>query len=195
MTLKWHIIRTEPRAEYLAAGELRREGLEVYFPRVKVIQPRTGHTDTPLFPGYLFLRCDPDSDGWPVFRPIHRVLGWVGFGGEVPSVPDEFVDELEQRLTKGGDQGVWHRFRPGELVRVVSQSLESLAEVVEEAKSPNARVKVLLEFMGRMVPAQVPWMNLQPVESQPHLAARPPRRTRGNGRWVRGFKTYAGANA
>ena len=70
MALEWRVIRTEPRAEYLAAQELGRDGFEVLFPRVKVTQPRKGHSDMPLFPGYLFLRCDADTGAWPVFRPV-----------------------------------------------------------------------------------------------------------------------------
>lgn len=196
MALKWRVIRTEPRAEYLAAGELGREGFEVFFPRVIVAHPRLGHTDTPLFPGYLFLRCDPDADGWPVFRPAHRVLGWVRFGGEVPSLPEEFVGDLNRRLeSANGGEGLWRRFRPGEVVRVVSDSIEGFAQVVEEAKSPRARAKVLLEFMGRLVQAQVPWDSLRPVANESYGTYRQLRRTRGKGRWIRGFGSYAGAGA
>ena len=43
------------------------------------------------------------------------------------------------------------------------------------------------EFMGRLIQAQVPWSDLQPVQDRPPEKARIPRRTRGQGRWVRGF--------
>ena len=55
-TAAWHIIRTKPRAEYMAARELDRDGFEIFFPRIKVAQPRVGHTDDPLFPGYLLIK-------------------------------------------------------------------------------------------------------------------------------------------
>lgn len=192
MGLGWYVARTEPRAEALAADELKRDGLAVFAPRVRAINPKRGHEEVPLFPGYLFVRCDPQTDGWPVFRPLHRILGWVNFGGDVPSLPDELVNELRDRLEVISSQGgMWRYFQPGEKVRVVSQSLEGLAEVVDHAKSPEARVKVLLEFMGRRVPAQVPWQNLLPVEPEPFIRPTikptPPRRTRGRGRWIGGF--------
>lgn len=196
MTAEWYVIRTEPRAEYLAAGELTRDGFEIFFPRVQVTLPRTGHVDTPLFPGYLFLRCDPGTDNWPTFRPGHRISGWVRYGGEIPSVPDEAVDELRQRLlgirTEGG---LWRRFMPGEKVQVVSGSMEGIAEVLEETKSPQANVRVLLQFMGGFVHAQVPWDSLRPMDNEPIERTRLPRRTRGGGRWVRGFGARASAAA
>jgi len=111
----------------------------------------------------------------------------LSFGDVTPSIPDDVVDDLRQRVDSlNGDHGLWRKYRVGETVRVVSETLESLAEVVEEAKSPQAKALVLLQFMGRLVPTRVPWANLQPVEKQPEEKVRLPRRTRGRGRWVKG---------
>ena len=188
MARQWYIVRTKPRAEYLAAEELGRDGFETFFPQAKSPHNRISHADTPLFPGYLFLRVDLDGDGRYSFHQRHHLLGWVSFGGEIPSVPDEAVSALRERVAaidSGG--GLWRRYRPGEKVRIVSNKIESLAEVIEEAKSPQARVRVLLSFMGRLVSAQVPWENLQPIEEPPMETNRSPRRTRGRGRWIQGF--------
>lgn len=194
MSYRWYVIRTQPRAEYLAADELERDEVEIFFPRVKTPHPRFGHEDMPLFPGYLFLRCDPEEEGWPTFRPRHRVLGWVGFEGVVPSIPDRAVGELRERLDGiGREGGLWRRFRCGERVEVISNGIESVAQVVEEAKSPQGRVKVLLSFMGRLVSAQVPWESLRSWEEHPWEAHRAPRRTRGRGRWIGGQGATAAA--
>ena len=188
MAHRWYAARTRPQAEFLAATELERDGFNIFFPIVKDPKPRKGHTDTPLFPGYLFLSCDPEGEGWPLFRPRHRIAGWVNFEGEIPSLPDEAMAELRQRLNYlNREGGLWRRYQPGETVHVVSGSMESLAEVVEEAKSPQARVRVLLHFMGRLVQAQVPWENLRAVEKPDVAIQHAPRRTRGRARWNRGF--------
>jgi transcriptional antiterminator RfaH len=189
MSLRWYVIRTEPRSELLAANELSRDGFQVYLPRVRSPLPSHDSPESPLFPGYLFLQCDPDNEGWPLFRRSHRVAGLVNFGGEIPSLPDDVVTKLKEFLD-GVNQhgGLWRRFRQGEQVRVTSKSLECLAEVMEESKSPHARVNVVLNFMGRMIRAQVPWNDLRPIEEQPQEKPRSPRRTRGGNRWVRGFR-------
>lgn len=91
-----------------------------------------------------------------------HVYGWVCFGGIVPKIPDEVIAKLEHQIESiNQDGGLWTRFQPGQMVHVVSTTLQGLAEVVEEAKSPQHRVRVLLEFMGSMVSAQVPWENLR----------------------------------
>ena len=188
MARSWYVLRVEPRAEYLAAAELGRDQFEIFFPRVNSPHHRIGRPDTPLFPGYLFLRCDPQAGGWPTFRLAHRVAGWVSFGGVIPPIPDDVMIQLARRVAEINEaKGLWRRFRQGETVQVVSNSIQGLAQVVEEAKSPQARAKVLLEFMGRMVQAQVPWGHLRAIEDNPREPQRVPRRTRGGGRWIRGY--------
>ena len=196
MASNWYVLRTEPRAEYLAATELGDDGFEVFFPRVTSPNNRVGHDDVPLFPAYLFLRCDPEADGWPFFRLRHRVAGWVRFGGVVPTIPDEVIAELEQRVEGvNSGMGLWRQYKQGERVFVVSHGMEDLAEIVEEAKSPQANARVLLQFMGRLVQAQVPWADLRPVPDHVSESRYLPRRTRGRGRWIRGFGPRAAVGA
>jgi transcriptional antiterminator RfaH len=186
---KWYVIRTQPQADHLAALELRQAGYEIFSPTVKDLHPKKGNDHTPLFPGYIFLHWNLEGRGRPSFQAAPHVAGWVSFDGEVPCVPDEVVADLAHRVESiNSHGGLWRRFKCGEKVRVVSRVVQTLAEVVEEPRSPQSRVKVLMEFMGRLVSAQVPWENLQPVESTVGNGHSPSsRRTRGRGRWIRGF--------
>ena len=194
MAAHWFILTTQPRSEFKAAHELGRDSFQVFFPKVKTVHPRAGHQEIPMFPGYVFLRCDPESDGWPSFRPAHRIANWVSFGGEVPWLTDEIVEDLKERSESINQEGgLWYRYKAGERVQVASGSLEGIAEVIEAAKSPHASVQVLLKFMGGMVRAKIPWENLRPIQEQlpighPVASPRPPRRTRGKGRWNNQFR-------
>ena len=183
MGLGWYVLRTMPRLEYLAEKELRQDGFEVFSPRVNHPSQPTIGTEAPLFPGYLFLRCDPESNGWPSFRLAHRVIGWVRFGGVIPSLPDSAIDAIIEQLENSG-QGLWKRFEKGEKVYVNSGGLECFAEVLEATRSPQSRSRVLVHFMNRLVQAQIPWEDLSPIHDHPNEIQRLPRRTRGRGRWI-----------
>ena len=198
MSLRWYVIRTKAQSERLAASSLERDGLELFFPLVQTPLPGAAPTLVPLFPGYLFVHYDMEEGNAQMARRLPGILGWVRFNGVAPPVPDDEVANLADRvesINSGG--GLWTRFRPGDKVRVVTGKLEGLAEIVEEAKSPESRVKVLMEFMGRQVPAEIPWHSLS--ASQEHSGRnthrRRPRRTRGGGRWVRGFRPEPAAIA
>jgi len=189
---RWYVVRTKPQAESLAAGELERDGIEVFSPLVQKLHVHARPSLAPLFPGYIFLRCDSESEGWPAFRFGQHLLGFVNFGGEVPWLPNETIDDLKQRCdTLNQHGGIWRRYQPGDRVRIISSSIQSLAQVVEDGKTPESRVKVLLEFLDRLVPAQVPRENLEPVEEASGNKIHAPRRTRGRGRWLQGFGSRA----
>ena len=194
MGKRWYCARIRAKCEFLAAKELSLVGWEVYSPRIKAPHLRIGQSDTPLFPGYLFVRLDPDKDGWPSLQAVRHILGWVTFESDTAWLPDQVIEELKERVKAiHGEGGLWQRFQRGEKVRVVTNNLDTLAQVIEEASSPQGRAKVLMEFMGRLVQAQVPWENLRPARSGTVEVHRPPRRTRGGGRWVRSFKPTSGA--
>ncbi|MDA1349482.1 MAG: hypothetical protein O3A47_11570 [Chloroflexi bacterium] len=190
MSKAWYVLRTKPQSDHIAAGNLARQGFEVFFPEVVVPQPGTRQPKVPLFPGYLFIRLHTDDDVWPVVNLVPGVMGWVRVDGHIPTVPDEVVHELVERVEAiDGGGGLWTRFKAGQTVRVVSGKIESLARVLEEPKSPDSRVRVLLEFMGRQIPSDVPWHDIRAIDGESGVAprGRRPRRTRGGGRWIRGF--------
>ena len=187
MAEHWYVIRTKPRSEALAGAEMERSGYEVLLPLVEESSPLRGRTVAPMFPGYVFLRCGDGTTEFPSLSLRSHMLGWVNFGGTIPTVPDEIIDALKEQLDVIGQEGgLWKQYEAGEMVEVLSGNVQSMARVVEAPKSPQAKVKVLMEFMGRLVPAHVPWENLRQSNQTEIRAARRERRTRGGGRWVRG---------
>jgi len=196
MGSNWYVVRTEPRAEFIATKELERDGYDVFLPLIVETNSQPGRTESPLFPGYLFLRCDSHAELWPTFRLAHRVTDWVHFGSEVPSISESDMVVLKERLDRINKQGGnLKKITPGEIVRIDTGHFQGLAEVLTAGKSPQSRANVMLQFMGRRVPAQVPWESLEPVEDRPEEISHAPRRTRGKGRRVSNFRPMPGITA
>ena len=189
MAHQWYVARTKPLAEYTAASTLEHSGFQVFAPCALTLSPRAGHPDTPLFPGYLFLRCNLKED-WTSVRQVPQIRGLVRFEGQPRPVPDEVIAELAQRVNAFNETGgLRTHYLPGDRVRVMFGATEALAKVTEETKSPQARVGVLMEFFGGSVRAQVPWQNLRLADGFTlHESEKATRRTRGRGRWIRGFE-------
>ena len=185
MSLKWHVIRTEPKGESRVAASLISEGIDIYLPKINHI----GGPSIPLFPGYLFVKCDLDSYGLLNSGLPQGILGWVRFGQEVPAIPEESMTELIEHVRGiNSYNGIWHKFEVGEKAGFESGSFSGSAQILDEAKNPRGRVRVLLEFMGRFVNAQVPYAMLKPlseVDQRLKGQHKLPRRTRGGGRRVK----------
>ena len=186
--MSWYVLRTKPRSDKMAAENLGKNGYNVFFPEVDIPITSEMYKRTPLFPGYLFICLDPQKS-WPLIDLVPGVMGWLRVDGKIPSIGEEVISELRERVKFiADDGGLWTKFKAGQIVRVVSGKLEGLARVVEEPRSPESTVRVLLEMMGRHVPSQVPWHHIQVVGSKLNekVINRPARRTRGKGRWIKG---------
>lgn len=187
---RWYVIRTNPQSEHIAAASLEREGLSVFFPEIRRTLPRENCKLTPMFPGYIFLRCEVSKIDCPPIHLLPGISGWVRFGGISPPVPDKVMISLMKLVeTINSGEGLWNKYKSGEIVRVVSANMDSLAQVIDEPRSPQDRIRVLLQFMDRLVPTQVAWQDLRPLglEQDTDDKARLSRRTRGRGRWIQGF--------
>ena len=97
----WYCLRTQTKREHLAAASLRQvEGIEVVCPRLRYTKvTRRGKLwwVEPLFPGYLLARF--------ALAEFERTVSYatgvtriLRFGDRVPSVPDEFAEELGKEL-------------------------------------------------------------------------------------------------
>ena len=135
------------------------------------------------------VRYDLQARGSGPLRRVPGVAGLVTFDQMAPTIPDEEVQELRHRveaLTENG--GLWPKYHPGDMVWVRLGPTPSLAQVVTETQGPKARVRVLLEFLGRLANVEFEAWDVWPAEGQDTPSSRPrPRRTRGRGRWINGF--------
>ena len=185
----WYVLRTRARAESLAARELKHQGLQVFLPRFKSVHSKGDTSETPLFPGYLFLRCDPEKNGWPLLEHARHLLGWVTFGDERPRLSDyAFAELIEKTKIIKLQDGFLNRFAIGDKVSFKVGEFVGVGNLKsnQEASHPYARVRC--SFMGRLVETQVPWIFLQPVvgDGPDQFHKNSSRRTRGNGRLVKG---------
>lgn len=179
----WYALYTKPQQETLVAEQLRRHGLETFAPQY--VERRRDRTQVhALFPGYLFVRADLELIGLSVLQWTPGLRGVVSFGGVPARVPEAAIVLVRRQVERLNLLGGMPkpRFQPGERVRLKEGPLAGLEAVFEGPAGPAERVRILVRFLGQANRAVVPADLLEGV--QPN--ARPPRRTRGPGRPIRG---------
>lgn len=138
----WSVVQTELQRERVAAEFLGAAQYEVYLPRILVKK-----RELPLFPGYLFVTI---CEQWWAVRwsiGVIRVL----MDGEMPArVPAKVVEGIRRR--EGGDGLVRlpkiRGLERGDAVRILKGSFAGHLAIFD-GMSGEARVSVLLEFLGR----------------------------------------------
>ncbi|WP_081036962.1 transcription termination/antitermination NusG family protein [Pseudomonas corrugata] len=108
---RWHLITHNLHALQLVTSKARLLGVEVYCPTKLEVKKRrdcngTRTTSTPLFPGYLFVRLDPEVVHPSVIADIPGVKEFVRFGGDISTVSNALIEALKQSLILRADEKV-----------------------------------------------------------------------------------------
>ena len=86
--LSWLLVATKPRSEFVARQHLERQGFEVCLPQITLRKRRQGtwqQVTEPMFPGYVFVGLEMDSQSIAPIRSTRGCSHVVKFGGEVSS--------------------------------------------------------------------------------------------------------------
>jgi transcriptional antiterminator RfaH len=158
--VKWIVAHCHANAEIKVESHLKRQGFEIYLPKVKTTRRHARRVETvvrPLFPRYLFIEFNENSTHW---RPICSTVGvsQLLIAGERPLVvPAWVIEQLRQREDKNGlFSGAGEKpFDKGDPIKITSGPLAEHAGIFDHL-SDSQRVAVLLEIMGREVKALVP---------------------------------------
>lgn len=155
----WFVVQTQPRAEAKAKRHLSNQGFTAYLPvyrrRVRHAR-RTEMLLRPLFPGYLFVRLDPEQHRW---RSINGTIGvrQILSDGDTPRyVSDQIIDEIIAREDEGGAVKLLPPvFSPGQAVRLMAGPFAEVSGLFEEVRDEN-RIVLLLSLLGRKVRVVAP---------------------------------------
>ena len=151
---RWYVVQTHPHGEGKAAAQLARQGFETYLPRYKKTTRHARQTRVhaaPLFPRYLFVRVDTQTQRWRVVNSTSGVTNLVGHGDRPSPVLTGVIERL--KLKEGAD-GFFEllepaqRFKNGDPVRVVRGVFEA-CQGFFEARTDVDRVAILLDLLGR----------------------------------------------
>jgi len=160
MSQYWYALRSKPRKEDILWRQLRSEGFEVFYPRIRVnpVNPRSRKIK-PYFPGYMFVSIDLEQIGLSRFQWMPHTLGLVSFGGEPAHVPDNLIIELRKRVTEIAEAGgeLFDSLKPGDAVRISAGPFQGYEAIFDTRLLGSERVRVLLELLTnkRRVPIEL----------------------------------------
>ncbi len=146
----WWAVQSKPRQELRAQASLQAGGILTLLPLVRrATRARAGGVGTagvrvePLFPRYLFARCDSLTTARHIrfARGVARIVGTDD--GPLP-VDEAIIQSIEQRVAADGFVHLAPALRPGDRVRVVAGPLEGFVGVFDASVGGPDRVRLLL---------------------------------------------------
>src|ERR1700748_1442146 len=98
MTQLWYVVQTQTHAENKAAANLLRQEFSVYLPRYQKRRRHARKTEmvaAPLFPRYMFVGVDMETQRWRSIQSTFGVSHLVRNGDEPAAVPASIVEALQ----------------------------------------------------------------------------------------------------
>ena len=163
---KWYIIHTYSGYEKKVATDLEKRVASLNLTdRVFRILPRK------LFPSYVMVEMlsvreenelglgyRVDSEAWYVIRNTNGVTGFVGIGSDPIPLSDEEADNLLSMIGISDDSKPKKfniELEVGDHVIIKNESFLNQEAEISEIDYEHGRVKVMLEFFGRLTPVEL----------------------------------------
>jgi len=169
MSLQWYVLRSKPRKEDVVWRQLQAQGLENFYPRIKVhpVNPRSRKVK-PFFPGYMFIYVDLDELGISTFKWMPHTIGFVSFDGEPAPVPEHIVKEIKERILEINDAGgeVFDGLESGDAVRIQDGPFKGYEAIFDARLPGDERVRVLLQLINdkRHIPVELKTSQIHKIE-------------------------------
>lgn len=148
----WYLVYAKPRQERIAQANLERQRYKVYLPLARQVRRRHGRTLStiaPLFPRYLFVHLDRETDNWAPIRSTLGVVSLVRFGQVPAPVPESLIAFLRSREDPDGLHALSiDVYKSGARVRITGGGLTGY-EGIFVAPTSRQRVIVLLDILGK----------------------------------------------
>jgi transcription antitermination factor NusG len=133
--LPWFALQVRTRHEMAVAEHIRGVGFELFLPLNKCRKhwsDRVKEVESPLFPGYLFCRCDPQNR-LPILK-IPGVIQIVGNNRQPIPVDEAEISAIQTLVTSGIPNQPWPFLEVGERVRFEAGPLRGLEGVLVELR-------------------------------------------------------------
>jgi transcriptional antiterminator RfaH len=163
----WFLAQLKPNSAQIAQRNLRRQMFQTFLPLEEETRLRYGKhvtTQSPLFPGYIFIALDMAQGLWRQVNSTYGVSRILSIGKTPAIVPKDFVSELMQRCDSSDLLLPPEQLKLGDQVTVTKGPFANFAAEVEKI-AHDRRVWVLMDMMGSKTRVAVSPDNLRLVQA------------------------------
>ncbi len=160
----WYLVYTKPRSESVAAENLMRQNYRTYLPLFKKVRIRNTQLQKviePLFPRYVFIELNTETDDWSPIRSTIGVSKIVDFGFTPAKVPDSLIYSLRDNENSDGlYEFVDKKLESGQTVEILSGPMMGYSGIFNNYSTKN-RVNILLNLLGKETSVQLSSLHVQ----------------------------------
>lgn len=161
----WYAVSTRSRHEKVAASLLEYQGISCFLPLVseaRIWSDRKQTVETPLFPGYLFVRIPRNRTSQVCVLSVPGVVRLIGNHLGPQPIPDDQIEGVGLVLSRGA-RCVPHRFfNLGDRVRVTRGVLAGLEGTLSRIGS-DSKLIISVEMIRQSIAVTIHSNDVEPV--------------------------------
>ena len=140
----WYLVKTKSKQENIAILNLENQNFHVYCPYALI-----RNKNEVLFPGYIFIQLDKDTQNWSPIRSTKGVLYFVRFGLSYAKIPDNIIEFIKtNQLNTAEKLKNINKFKPGDKVQITDGVFKNCIAIFKSYKS-DERVILLMNILGQ----------------------------------------------
>ena len=163
--LSWFAVRTRSKCERKVALQLGEMQINCFLPTVKEVRlwsDRRKVIDTPLFPGYVFVRIPGEDKTRVSVLRTNGVVGFVGIQGQGIPIPDPEIENIQILLSSSVPFEPYPFLRVGQKVRIRGGYLDGI-EGILAARNSDRSVVISVDLIQRALAVRVSGFDLEPI--------------------------------
>jgi transcriptional antiterminator NusG len=160
-TFKWYILNVMAGQEnkianeiksMVASGALDGNVNDAMVPSQEITKVKKGkkvQESQKLFPGYVFVQANINSDAYSALNAIPKVLGFLGSKNKPEEVSEDKMKSILSSAQDAENKSKNVIFEIGETLNVTDGPFETFSGTVEEFDDHKHKVKISISIFGR----------------------------------------------
>jgi transcription antitermination factor NusG len=148
----WYALHTRARFERRICKQVQLKRHEAYVPVTRARHrwsDRYQTVETPIFPGYVFVRATEESDIRMAILQTNGVYDFVAFNGVIARITDAQINDVRRLETNAVSWSPYPFLKAGRRIRIVGGCLHGLEGIFIEER--GRKLVISIEPMQRSI--------------------------------------------
>jgi transcription termination/antitermination protein NusG len=175
MEMNWYAIQTYSGSEMsvkvailkLIEDHHMQERLEdLVVPTEDVIEVKNNKkkiTERSLYPGYVFIKVNLDTDLWHKIQSLPKVGRFIGESKKPTPLTEKDVHTILEKVQNRAAPKPKIQFETGETVRITEGPFANFTGTVEEYDMEHKKLKLNVSIFGRSTPIEIEYAQVEKI--------------------------------
>ncbi len=158
MASEWYAVRTRNRHEEKVKIKLLEKLFDVFLPKIEVWSRRKDRKKrilTPLFPGYLFVKCELTKVLWLEILKTFGVAYVVGITDEPTPIPENQINNVKKIIDSKMNLKLHPYVNVGDQVVVVDGPLQGAVGYYISPNHDKGKLLLSVDMLNRSIEVEI----------------------------------------